>query len=156
LEEGLQILNQVETAEPNIAQVHIYLSAVYHFEGNENAALEEMRRGAILTHDAAGLDITATAEQGYRSGGVREMVRRTAAEEQKLYDLGKFSPYLLAKAYVLSGERDRAFPLLAKAVDRRESLAMALRIERDLRGLHGDARFAALLAREGLPPLSAN
>jgi tetratricopeptide (TPR) repeat protein len=155
-EEGLQILKQVEIAEPNIAQVHTYLSAVYHFLGNGHAALEEMQRSAALAHDTAGLAIAAAGEEGYRGGGVQEMVRRVAAEEQQLYDQGKLSPYALAQAYALLGERDRAFPLLTEAVDRRESRAMALRIERDFRSLHGDSRFAPLLAREGLPPVSTN
>ena len=72
------------------------------------------------------------------------------------YDRGQLSPYLLAKTYAVLGESGRVLPLLAEAVKRREVVAMGLRIEHDFQSLHGDSRFAALVAREGLPPLSAN
>jgi tetratricopeptide (TPR) repeat protein len=156
LDEGLQILKQVETAQPGIAQVHTYVATVYHFQGNEHAALGEMRVSAELAHDKAGLAVAEAGEQGYRNGGIHEMTLRVAAKEQELYSEERWSPYPLAMTYALLGERDRAFPLLSEAIDRRESLAMGLRIERDFRSLHGDSRFAALLAREGLPPLSEN
>ena len=155
-DEGLQVLKQVEIAEPGIAKVHTYLSAIHHFKGDEHGALEEMRRSAELAHDGIGLAIAAAGEDGYRSGGVGEMGRRVAAEEQQLYDHGKLSPYLLAQTYAALGAPDRVFPLLSDAVNRRESNAMGLRIEWDFRKLRHDSRFAALLAREGLPPISAN
>jgi tetratricopeptide (TPR) repeat protein len=156
LDEAQQMLKQVETAEPDFAPVHSYLAAVYTFLNNGHAALQELGLYARLTHDPTKLAVTDAGEQGYRAGGVAEMNRRIAAKEQALYDQGKFAAFPLAIAYAPLGQREREFRLLEMAVNRHETLAMGLRIERTFLNLHGDPRFAALLAREGLPPLSEN
>jgi tetratricopeptide (TPR) repeat protein len=152
-DEALQILKQVETAEPGFAPVHAYLGAVYTRQNNAIAALRERALCAGLIHDQAELAVVDAGEQGYRAGGIAEMARRLAAKEQTLHDLGQYSAFPVALAYAALGDRERALRLLEEAVEHRESLAMGMRIEPAFRNLHGDPRFAALLAREGLPPL---
>ena len=153
LDEALQVLQQVETAEPGFAPVHAYLGAVYTLENKGAAALRERALCARLIHDQAELAVVDAGERGYKAGGAAEMTRRLAAKEQALHDQGKYSAFPVAMAYAALGERERALRLLGEAVERRESLAMGMRIERAFSNLHGDPRFAALLAREGLPPL---
>jgi tetratricopeptide (TPR) repeat protein len=152
-DEALLVLRQVETAEPGFAPVHAYLGAVYTRQNDAAAALRERALCARLIHDQAELAVVDAGEEGYRAGGTAEMARRLAAKEQALHDVGKYAAFPVALAYAALGDRARELRLLEEAVEHRESLAMGMRIEPAFRNLHGDRRFAALLAREGLPPL---
>jgi hypothetical protein len=50
------------------------------------------------------------------------------------------------------GEPDRAIEYLEKSIDAREVNNAIIRVDPDLRPLHQDPRFLALLQRAGLKP----
>ena len=153
-DEAVQILKQVETAQPDFAPAHAYLAIVYRFLNDGPAALREMRIQAELKGDASGLAIVAAGEQGFKTGGIPAMRQQIARKEQELVDQGKFSPYLLAVTYSEAGDRSHVLSLLSRAVKQRDTLAMAIRIEPAFQKLHSDPQFAALVASEGLSVLS--
>lgn len=61
------------------------------------------------------------------------------------------SPYMRAGIHVALGETDAAFSLLDEAVSTHDDLVPDLGIDPVFRPVQGDPRFAALLARMGLP-----
>jgi TolB-like protein/DNA-binding winged helix-turn-helix (wHTH) protein/predicted Zn-dependent protease len=67
---------------------------------------------------------------------------------------GHILPYNAADVYAWRGENDRAFEWLERAYELHDASFMYLEFDPLLRGLHADARFAALLARLKLPPLA--
>jgi TolB-like protein/tetratricopeptide (TPR) repeat protein len=57
----------------------------------------------------------------------------------------------VAEVYAHRGDRDRAFEWLDRAVAQRDTGILGVRWDPDLRGLHGDPRWAALLKKLNLP-----
>jgi tetratricopeptide (TPR) repeat protein len=147
--EGIQILKQVENAQPQFAPAHAYLAGAYRSLRDGAAALREMRWHAQLTDNADALAVVAAGEAGYAAGGYREMTSRIAEKEGALVARGRLSPYPLAVDYYELGETDRALALLAKAIRRHDPSALSIRADPDFRGLHADPRFAVLVAKEG-------
>jgi tetratricopeptide (TPR) repeat protein len=81
---------------------------------------------------------------------------RTAETESVLEELiaryGHQGAYQIAVAYAWFGEPDRAFEWLDRAYAQRDSGLALLKFDPMLRGLRGDPRYAALLAKMKLPP----
>lgn len=68
---------------------------------------------------------------------------------------GHILPYNVAEVYAWRGDSDLAFQWLDRAVELHDASFMYLEFDPLLKNLHGDPRFAALLAKLGLPPLQA-
>ena len=64
---------------------------------------------------------------------------------------GRDAPYEIALVYAWRGDRDRAFEWLERAYLQHDIALRNVKVEPLLRGLHGDARFPALLREMGLP-----
>jgi serine/threonine-protein kinase len=77
--------------------------------------------------------------------------RTEGALRRRLVAEAALDPFGAAIGFTALGEKDAAFQLLDGVVARHESAALGLPYEPQLRELHGDARFAALLKRMGLP-----
>lgn len=67
-----------------------------------------------------------------------------------LKDWGQKSPYAVAIAYSLLGEKEKAFAWLQKAADQQQADLVSLKIEPVFDGLRADPRFAELLHSVGL------
>lgn len=109
-------------------------------------------RGVSLAEQGARLDRSPFAlillAQAYGFAGQADKVRPLLEEAERV---GIYTcPYESAAAWVTVGERERALALLEDAVAKRSNCLMFLRNDPRLRPLHGDPRFAALLARVGL------
>jgi tetratricopeptide (TPR) repeat protein len=149
--EGIQLLRQVENAQPQFAPAHAYLAFAYRSQQDGPSALREMRWHGQLTNDPDALAIAAAGTVGYAAGGYGEMTRHIAAKEEDLVARGRLSPYPLAVDRYRLGEKERALALLARAVERHDPAAVAIGVELEFRGLHSDPRFVALVAKEGFP-----
>jgi tetratricopeptide (TPR) repeat protein len=77
--------------------------------------------------------------------------RRTLAELEALSRQIPVSPFNVALIYAALGERDQAFAWLDKAYQSRACELVQLKADVRFDSLRGDPRFAALLARIGLP-----
>jgi len=150
--QAIDDLKAIESAQPDFAPTHRYLSLIYFAQGDDPDAIDEMARAARLDGDANDATVARAAADGYRLAGHPGMTRAILDEENSLARLGGYSPFSLARSYA-GVDRDRAFALLGQSLAQGEPAIMALRIEPALRPLHGDRRFAALLAAAHLPPL---
>jgi tetratricopeptide (TPR) repeat protein len=63
-----------------------------------------------------------------------------------------WGPIARSRAYVLMGEREMAFAELQRAVEERDPELEGIKVDRAFASLRGDPRFAAIVARVGLPP----
>ena len=59
--------------------------------------------------------------------------------------------YQIAEVYARQGNNDQAFAWLERAYRQRDAGLTAIKADRLLASLHGDARFAAMLAKLHLP-----
>jgi hypothetical protein len=60
--------------------------------------------------------------------------------------------YQIAGVYAWRGENDRAFEWLERAVTLHDGGLVLLKTDLLMRGLHGDPRYRAVLAKLNLPP----
>jgi serine/threonine-protein kinase len=98
------------------------------------------------------------ADEGLRLGGVaraeyalghakesRQAIDELVAKGAQLWTVG------IAEIYASCGEKDKAFEWLERAYQRRDGGLASMRNDMLLVSLRGDARFAAMLRRIGLP-----
>lgn len=151
--QALQLLKQVEAAEPDFVSPHRYLTAAYLELGDYPNYLAELKKDALLRRDAAGLAIAEAAAKGFASGGAKGMFTSEVQREEWLYDQGKASPYVVAETYSELGNSEAALKYLALACDRHVEQAIYLASDPAFSNLHGDTTFQQLVVRIGLPPL---
>jgi DNA-binding winged helix-turn-helix (wHTH) protein/tetratricopeptide (TPR) repeat protein len=151
--QALQLLKQVEAAEPDFVSPHRYLKAAYLETGDYLNYLFELKKEAVLCQDAAGLAIAEAAAKGFAAGGAKGMFTSEAEQEQRLYYQGKVSPYIMAETYSKLGNSQDALKYLALACDRHVDQAIYLASNPAFSNLHGETAFQQLVARIGLPPL---
>ncbi len=96
-EEGLQLLRQLETAEPDFVSPHRYLRFAYFESRDYPNYLAEFRKEATLMHDPATLSEVDAAARGYASGGERGMLEAQLSAQEKLYGEGKESAFFIAQ-----------------------------------------------------------
>lgn len=151
--QALELLRQVEAAEPDFVSPHRYLNAAYLELGDYPNYLFELKKEALLRHDAPGLAIAEAAANGFSAGGAKGMFTSEVQREERLYYQGKVSPYLVAATYAKLGNNQEALKYLTLACDRHVEQAIYLAGDPAFSNLHRDPAFQQLVARIGLPPL---
>jgi adenylate cyclase len=128
---------------------HLYLGRVLQANGQLSGAVAQMQTSGPLrlwVPTIAGLG-SVYALQGKRAQAVDELHRLDSLSRTQYV-----TSYAVALIYTALGQRDSAFAALDRAVQERTHWLVWL--NRDLRWkpLRGDARFASLVHRVGLPP----
>ena len=134
--EAIAQFNQLLERDPSFLPGHYYFSQVYATVGRYADAITEMQKVSTL----AGSTITGSFSldaQGY----VKLMANPgiTAA------------PSTIAFTYALAGDRNKAFEYLDKAYAEQDSEIMACIRFPAFDSLHSDPRWAAFMAKLGLP-----
>ncbi|HTG91946.1 MAG TPA: tetratricopeptide repeat protein [Pyrinomonadaceae bacterium] len=132
--------------DPSFARVHRTLAEVYRVTGDYANAVEERAKVLDLmgqTQNAALVRATF-AKRGWRG-----FLRLVVAEDSSLKDVN--NDWVMAKAYVDLGEKNRAFAKLNEAYDKRLSSLCWLKIEPQLDPLRSDPRFQELLEKVRFP-----
>ena len=96
-EQALQMLKQLEAAEPDFVSPHRYLRFAYFETGDYPNYIVELKKDALLTHDAAQSSVADAAAKGFAQGGEHGLFEAQLAEQRKLYEQGKLSPYCVAQ-----------------------------------------------------------
>ena len=123
-EEALQLLKQLEAAEPNFTSPHRYLKAAYLEMRDYPNYLAEMRKEALLTGDASMLAEAEAAAKGFGRGGEREMLSNELSVQARLYGQGKLSPYVLAGTEARLGNTRETLKYLALSVESHDESAL--------------------------------
>jgi DNA-binding winged helix-turn-helix (wHTH) protein/tetratricopeptide (TPR) repeat protein len=152
-EQALQVLTQLEAAEPDFVSPHRYLQFAYFDTGDYPHYLAELKKVAQLTNNAAQLSEEEAAAKGFAEAGERGLHQAELAERMKLYQQGKVSPYLVAQSAARLGKNHEAITYLTMCVQSHDELAMNITGDQSFSSLHGDPAFAQLLAIVGLPPV---
>lgn len=150
-EAALQLLQQLETAEPDFVSPHRYLRFAYLDTGDYSNYIAELKKDALLTHDAAQTAVAEAAAKGFAEGGERGLFRAELSVQRKLYEQGKLSPYFLAQSEARLGNRREALRYLTTCVQAHDEMILNLPNDQSFARLHGDAAFEQLLAKAGLP-----
>jgi tetratricopeptide (TPR) repeat protein len=153
-DEAIARLQQIESSQPSFYSTHRYLSYIYLDSHDYPKYLKESMDAANLSQDEQQLEIARGAEEGYKSGGEHGMLVKTAAVEQKLYDQGRISPYLLAVAYARLGDKPQTLRYLQTAYNQHDPEFISTRHNHALIPFRNDPTFRQLELKAGLPPLT--
>jgi len=145
-QEALDLLRQMEQAEPEFVSPPRYLERIYLDMGDYPNYLVELRKSAVLSHDSAALVVASAADKGYAVGGARAMFENVRNEQQKLYDQGKISSLALAGTYALEGNKRDALKYLKIAYDRHEDDVVGVAGNRLFDNLYDDPEMQRILA----------
>jgi tetratricopeptide (TPR) repeat protein len=152
-EQAMQMLKQIEVAEPDFASPHLYLRFAYFETGDYPNYIAELKKDALLTHDAALSSVAEAAAKGFAQGGKRGLLRAQLLEQMRLYEEGKLSPYWVAQTSALLGNQRDALKYLTICLQSHDEFMLNLIGDQGFASLHGDPAFAQLLAKIGLPPV---
>ena len=153
-EQALQMLKQIEAAEPDFISPHVYLRLAYFEIGDYPNYIVELKKDALLTHDAAQSSVAEAAAGGFARGGERGLFEAQLAEQRKLHEQGKLSPYLVAQTEARLGNKREAIRYLTICIQSHDEWALNLRDDQEFDRLHGEPAFQQLLAKIGLPPVN--
>ena len=141
---AVDLLRQVETADPSSASPHIYLARIYLQQGDSAGYLQESRQAAELSHDDQGLEIWAAANKAFTARGTPAMLDTILQRQKNLLAEGRSTHYDVAQTYARMAKRQQAIDQLQAAVDNREMNILALGQDPALACLSGEPRFEEL------------
>ena len=153
-EAALQLLKQLEAAEPDFVSPHRYLRFNYFETGDYPNYIAELKKDALLTRDAAQSSVAEAAAQGFARGGERRLLEAQLSEQRKLYEQGKLSPYFVAQTGARLSNAREALKYLAICVQSHDERTLNLSVDQGFASLHRDPAFKQLLAKIGLPPVN--
>jgi hypothetical protein len=148
------MLKQIEAAEPDFISPHVYLRLAYFETGDYPNYIAELKKGALLTHDAAQSSVAEAAAGGFARGGEHGLFEAQLAEQKKLHEQGKLSPYLVAQTEARLGNKREAIRYLTICFQSHDEWVLNLRDDQEFVSLHGEPAFQQLLAKIGLPPVN--
>ena len=153
-DQALQLLKQLEVAEPDFISPHLYLRFAYFETGDYPSYIVELKKDALLTHDAAQSSVAEAAANGFAKGGEHGLFEAQLSEQRKLYEQGKLSPYFVAQTDARLGNMHEALKYLTICVQSHDQVVLNLSDDQGFISLHGDPAFKQLLAKIGLPPVN--
>jgi DNA-binding winged helix-turn-helix (wHTH) protein len=150
-EQGLQLLQQLEAAEPDFISPHVYLRLDYFEIGDYPNYVTELKKNAQLTHDVAQSSVAEAAAEGLAQGGEHGLLEAQLLAQRKLYGPGKVSPYYVAQTEARLGNKGEAIRYLTLCVQSHDEVVLNVIGDQGFASLHGDPAFQQLLAKIGLP-----
>jgi DNA-binding winged helix-turn-helix (wHTH) protein/tetratricopeptide (TPR) repeat protein len=154
LREGLALLEQMATNEPDFISPHRYLKSIYLETGDYPRFIAEAKKEAALMHDDAALDVTEAAEKGLASGGGNGLLEALRLRETESYERGLYSPYFLARTYALMGRNQEALQYLRKACEQHSDGMTEVVSNHIFDALSKEPVFQQILAQIGLPQIT--
>jgi len=149
--EAINLLLQMETADPGFLSPHRYLRYIYLQIGDYRNYLKELREDAVLTHNASALQIADASEKAFASGGAHGMFESLRHEQETLVEQGKLDPYTLAQTCAMAGDKADALKYLKAAYDQHSQDLPAMGIDRAFVGLRDEPGFQEIKAAMKLP-----
>jgi TolB-like protein/DNA-binding winged helix-turn-helix (wHTH) protein/Flp pilus assembly protein TadD len=142
--------------DPSFPLAHEYFSWFLITMGRYEDAIKEHDKSEVLsgsTLEEAAAEATVM-ERAFKSGGEKGFWQKhlELVLEARKQPGAEASPSVLAGAYAMAGQNDKAFEWLEKGYEAREGQDLTLlRIFPAYKNLRGDPRFSAMLRKIGLP-----
>jgi TolB-like protein/DNA-binding winged helix-turn-helix (wHTH) protein/Tfp pilus assembly protein PilF len=135
--------------DPTFGHAHVMLGRTYLAQGVPDRAVEELERAKSLL--GARPDVMTPLAYVLGKAGRRREALATLEELRRLAKPRNPSPFRFAYVHMGLGDTDEAFDWLEKSVEARDWQLAMLKVEPAFDDLRSDPRFAALVARVGLP-----
>jgi serine/threonine-protein kinase len=134
--------------KPDFVVAHYGLGRLYLHGGRPQEAIASLRTALSLSAERP--EILADLAHAYAAAGRRDDARRTLARWQRATQGGYTRDEQAAHVHAALGEKEKAFLLLEKALERHSPGMVWLKVDPRFDSLRGDARFARLLRKMGL------
>jgi tetratricopeptide (TPR) repeat protein len=134
---------------PDFAPARILLGRIYVAKGSPERAVAELKHADDLMGPRP--DVTTPFAWALARTGRQREARAMLDELRRISKPRDPAPIRLAVIHIGLGERDRAFEWLEKAFEARDWQMALLNVEPLFDTVRSDPRFAALVARVGLP-----
>jgi TolB-like protein/DNA-binding winged helix-turn-helix (wHTH) protein/lipopolysaccharide biosynthesis regulator YciM len=147
-DEAIEQLKLVLELDPSYVMAHTYLGQTYLEKRMYDEAIEEFQRSISLSEQGPEMNLHlgyAYAAAGKQSDAQKLLVRLFNSPKETYV-----SPYMIARIYAGLGTNDRAFDMLEKAYQQRDSHIVDLLYDPALDAIRSDARYLNLLGRLGL------
>jgi serine/threonine protein kinase/tetratricopeptide (TPR) repeat protein len=131
---------------PDAGTIHYDLFDIYSAKSMRDQAIDELEKEI---RSEGGLEEAASIDQSYKQNGYAGALRR-AIEIASNTSVEDYDPYLAAKAYMLLGDKDKAFVWLNKAADGHSQI-LFIKSDPYWDSIRSDTHYADLLRRMGLP-----
>ena len=150
-DEAVQLLLQVENAEPSFVSPHRYLKVIYLDTADYPNYLAELKKEAVLTNDRSAQIVAAAAQKAFDAGGAHAMFENMFHEQKKFYDLGQLSPYTLAETCALLHDKADTLKYLKATHDQNDERVTQIEGNRLFDFLHDEPAFRQLRAELAAP-----
>ena len=150
-EEGVSLLKQLEASESSFLSPHRYLKEFYLNRGDYANFLIESKAFASLSQNRSALAVVNAAEEGFATGGPREMLESILLAQKRLYADGLITPCELAHTYARLGNREEALRLLNIAVGQHDGSLLFIGNSPEFESLKTDSAYRSVVSRVGLP-----
>jgi TolB-like protein/DNA-binding winged helix-turn-helix (wHTH) protein/lipopolysaccharide biosynthesis regulator YciM len=147
-DEAIGQLQAVLELDPNYAMAHTYLGQVYIEKGRYTEAIEALQKSITLYEQSP--EILASLGYAYAAAGRRDEAQKVLDELSAISKRAYVSPYMVAHIYAGLKENTRAFEMLEKAYEQRDSHIVDLSYDPVLDTLRTDPRYTNLQRRIGL------
>jgi TolB-like protein/DNA-binding winged helix-turn-helix (wHTH) protein/Tfp pilus assembly protein PilF len=150
-EEALRRLKQAIEREPRSANAHVRLAEIYEVMGRYPEALETYDKARVLRGSPPENPTfrVSVARVYARMGKSSEARRMLEALKEALKNIPRAD--MRAGAYAALGDKDEAFRLLFKMVEKREGNNVFIGTDPQVASLHSDPRWQDLMRRMNLP-----
>jgi len=149
---GLDLVKQVELADPNFLSPHRYLAHMYSVLRDYPDSLAESERAADLSHNDVLKATTAAARAGFNRDGELGLFHELYLSQKQFHQEGKLSATFLACTCARMGKREEALRLLREDYDKHNPVFLMARENLDLLLLKDEPEYQALLRTVNPPP----
>jgi tetratricopeptide (TPR) repeat protein len=155
---AIEYASQTLDLDSSFPRAHFVLGRVYEAQGRIDAAITEYAHAGMITVRSAG--VARRALKRFGSAGYHRwalavrlgaMACPAAIEPRASHGIRE-RPFFQARNHARLGEIDEAMKLLEESYRERDCLLVLLKAQEWWDPLRGDARFADLLRRVGIPP----
>jgi TolB-like protein/DNA-binding winged helix-turn-helix (wHTH) protein/lipoprotein NlpI len=142
--------------DPSFPLAHDYFSWLLTTMGRYEDAIKEHEKSEVLsgsTPEEAATEATVM-ERAFKSGGEKGFWQKHLELELEARNQpgAEASPFVLAAAYAMAGQTDKAFEWLEKGYEEHEGQDLTLlKFDPAFKSLRSDPRFPAMLRKIGLP-----
>jgi DNA-binding winged helix-turn-helix (wHTH) protein/Tfp pilus assembly protein PilF len=154
--EALDLLQQMEKADPAFISPHRYLKTIYVESGDYRDYLVELRQEASLSNDASAVEVADTAAKGFAANGAQGMFEALRSKQQAMLEQGKMDPYLLALTCAREGNKTDALKYLKAAYDQHSQDLPGVGIDHAFVELRDEPGFQEIKVAMKLPSASNN
>jgi Tfp pilus assembly protein PilF len=145
-DEGIDVLKQVERAEPGFAAPYRYMETACLMNENYPGYIAARSEVARLTNDRQELEIVKAAKTGYRSGQQQGMWKAILRKQQEFFRAGTIPAFDLAATYSLLGMKPEALHYLEVAFENREPQIVSVYDVTRFASIRQESAFQNLLA----------